>query len=71
MKKTGMPNTVKSFTYVTKKQPEILCQHQVPRRGGSNEYPQSMFLSRNKKRTYTPVNQVLLYKVGVKGVKII
>ena len=23
-----------------------------PRRGGSNEYPQSMFLSRNKKKTY-------------------
>ena len=28
-----------------------------PRRGGSNEYPQSMFLSRNKKKLmYTPVN---------------
>ena len=27
-----------------------------PRRGGSNEYPQSMFLSRNKKKMYTPVN---------------
>ena len=27
------------------------------RRGGSNEYPQSMFLSRNKnKKMYTPVN---------------
>ena len=26
-----------------------------PRRGGSNEYPQSMFLSRNKKIIYTPV----------------
>ena len=26
-----------------------------PRRGGSNEYPQS-FLSRNKKKMYTPVN---------------
>ena len=33
-----------------------------PRRGGSNEYPQSMFLSRNKKIMYTPV---LLYKSGV------
>ena len=30
--------------------------------GGSNEYPQSMFLSRNKKKMYTPV---LLYKSGV------
>ena len=27
-----------------------------PRRGGSNEYPQSMILSRNKKIMYTPVN---------------
>ena len=27
-----------------------------PRRGGSNEYPQSMFLNRNKKIDYTPVN---------------
>ena len=27
-----------------------------PRRGGSNEYQQSMFLSRNKKIMYTPVN---------------
>ena len=27
-----------------------------PRRGGPNEYPQSMFLSRNKKIMYTPVN---------------
>ena len=26
-----------------------------PRQGGSNEYPQSMFLSRNKKM-YTPLN---------------
>ena len=27
-----------------------------PRRGGSNEYPQSMFLSRNNKIMYTSVN---------------
>ena len=27
-----------------------------PRRGGSNEYPQFMSLSRNKKILYTPVN---------------
>ena len=25
-----------------------------PRRGGSNEYPQSMFWSKNKKNRYTP-----------------
>ena len=27
-----------------------------PRRGGSNEYPQSMFWSKNKKNRYTPTN---------------
>ena len=27
-----------------------------PRRGGSNEYPQSMFFSRNKKNSVYPVN---------------
>ena len=27
-----------------------------PRRGGSNEYPQSMFWSKNKKNMYTPAN---------------
>ena len=36
-----------------------------PRRGGSNEYPQSMFWSKNKKiPLYTPI---LLYKSGVQG----
>ena len=27
-----------------------------PRRGGSNEYPQSMYLSRNKENNASPVN---------------
>ena len=36
-----------------------------PRRGGSNEYPQSMFLSRIRKMMNTPVNPILLYKSGV------
>ena len=27
-----------------------------PRRGGSNEYPQSTFWSKNKKNKYTPAN---------------
>ena len=52
-----------------------------PRRGGSNEYPQSMFWSKNKKNRYTPAcfgakirkigipmhTPVLLYKSGVQG----
>ena len=43
-----------------------------PRRGGSNEYPQSMFLSRDKKNNVYPCKPQFYYiKVGFKGVKII
>ena len=43
-----------------------------PRRGGSNEYPQSMFLSRNKiNNVYSCKPQFYYIKVGFKGVKII
>ena len=43
-----------------------------PRRDGSNEYPQSMFLSRNKKNNVYPCEPQFYYiKVGFKGVKII
>ena len=43
-----------------------------PRRGGSNEYPQSMLLSRNKKNNVYPCKPQFYYiKVGFKGVKII
>ena len=40
--------------------------------GGSNEYPQAMFLSRNKKNNVYPSKPQFYYiKVGFKGVKII
>ena len=43
-----------------------------PRRGGSNEYPQSMSLSRNKKKNVYPYKPQFYYiKVGFKGVRII
>ena len=43
-----------------------------PQRGGSNEYPQSMYLSRNKKNNVYPCKPQFYYiKVGFKGVKII
>ena len=42
------------------------------RQGGSNEYPQPMFLSRNKKNNVYPCKPKFYYiKVGFKGVKII
>ena len=43
-----------------------------PQRGGSNGYPQSMFLSRNKKINVCPCKpQFNCIKVGFKGVTII
>ena len=39
-----------------------------PRRGGSNEYPQSMFWSKNKKNRYIPAYSIFYIKVGYKGV---
>ena len=52
----------------------IACGYSLepPRRGGSNEYPQSMFLSRNKKINVYPYKPQFCYiKVGFKGFKII
>ena len=54
--------------------PNIDCGYSLepPRRGGSNEYPQSMFLSRNKKNDVYPCKPQFYYiKLGFKGVKII
>ena len=43
-----------------------------PRRGGSNEYPQSMLSNKNKKnKVYSYKPQFYYIKVGFKGVKII
>ena len=44
---------------------------ELSRRGGSNEYPQSMFLSRNKKINAYPCKpQFYCIKVGFKGSKL-
>ena len=41
---------------------------ELPRRGGSDEYPQSMFLSRNKKNNVYPCKAEFYFiKVGFKG----
>ena len=47
------------------------CGHTLepPQRGGSNEYPQSMFWSKNKKKNVYPSKPHFFYiKVGCKGV---
>ena len=47
------------------------CSLEPPCRGGSNEYPQSMFLSRNKENNVYPCKPHFYYiKVGFKGVKL-
>ena len=39
-----------------------------PQRGGSNEYPQSMFWRKNKKNMYTRVNpKFSIQKCGIRG----
>ena len=51
----------------------IDCRYSLepPRRGGSNEYPQSMFLSRNKNIIVFPFKpQFYCIKVGFKGSKL-
>ena len=47
----------------------IDCEYTLepPRRGGSNEYPQFMFWSKNKKIGIPLHTPVLLYKSGVYG----
>ena len=51
---------------------DCVYSFEPPRRGGSNEYPQSMFLSRNKKNNVYPYKPQFYYiKVGFKGVKTI
>ena len=44
------------FFYISAQNIDRGYSLEPPRRGGSNEYPQSLFLSRNKKNNYTPVN---------------
>ena len=51
----------------------IDCRYSLepPRRGGSNEYPQSRFWSRNNKNNVYPCKPQFYYiKVGFKGSKL-
>ena len=51
----------------------IYCGYPLepPRRGGSNEYPQSMFWAEIRNNVYPCKPQFYYIKVGFKGVKII
>ena len=51
---------------------DYMCSLEPPRWGGSKEYPQSMFLSKNQKNNvYTCKPQFYYIKVGFKEVNII
>ena len=78
-RKFHLQKTKKKYSY---KNPDIFqisaqnidCGYslELPQRGGSNEYPQSMFSSKNKKNNVYPCKPQFYYiKVGYKGVKII
>ena len=84
--KTGLFKYIENFTSKNRKfsgknsdifhiaAQNIDCGYSLepPHRGDYNEYPQSMFLSRNKKNNVNPCKPQFYYiKVGFKGVKII
>ena len=56
LQKTEIFQVKKSIFHISAQNIDCGSSSEPPRRGGSNEYPQSMFLSRNKKIMYTPVN---------------
>ena len=72
--KKGKKNQISFFDIFHISAQNIDCGYSLepPRRGGSNEYPQYIFLSRNKKNNIYPCKPQFYYiKVGFKGVKII
>ena len=56
------------FSLISAQNIDLWYSIEPPCQGGSNEYPQSMFLSRNKKNNVYPCYNI---KVGIKVVKII
>ena len=60
------------YFYISVQNIDCWYSLEPPRQSGSHEYPQSMFLSRNKKNNVYPCKPQFYYiKVGFKGVKII
>ena len=58
--------------YISAQNIDCVYSLEPPHWGGSNEYPQSMFLSRNKKNNVYPCKPQFYYiKVRFEGIKII
>ena len=57
------------FLHISAQNIDCGCPLEPPRRSGSNEYPQYMFLNRNKKNNVYPCKPQFYYiKLGFKGV---
>ena len=70
MKKFQIKNS--NIFYISAQNIDCGYSLEPPRRSGSNEYPQLMFLNRYKKNNVYPCKPQFYYiKVGYKGVKII
>ena len=64
--KTCLFNYTENFTFLDKKKSDFVhipaqnidceCSLELPRRGSSNKYPQSMIFSKIRKIMFTPVN---------------
>ena len=59
------------FSYVSAQNIDCGYSLELPHRGSSNEYPQSMFMSGNKENNLYPCKPQFYYiKVGFKGFRI-
>ena len=71
-KTENFPIKYSDFFHISAQNIDCGYSLEPPRRGGSNEYPRSMVLSKNKKNNVYPCKPQFYYiKVGFMGVKII
>ena len=71
-KKRNFSNKNSDILYISAQNIDCGFSFEPPWRGGSNKYPQSMFLSKNKKNNVYPCKpQIYNIKLGFKGVNII
>ena len=67
-KNENFPIKISDMFHISAQNTDCGYSLEPPRRGGSKEYPQSEFLSRNKKNNVYPCNPQFYYiKVGLKG----
>ena len=70
--KTEFSNKNSDFLYISAQNIDCGYSLELPSQGSSNKYPQSMFLSRNKKNNVYPCKPQFYYiEVGFNGIKII